>query len=150
MNRLYIADVTEVEKTVDINTGLAGHKFNFDAVLKKDSIKLTHYKAGTTICLRIFGEFTIEAVCDRCVDAIEAEVDFSEEYYLFPENTAGDDIDYVYGEDYIELDYYINESIVVNMPQKLLCDDDCLGICPRCGQNLNEKECNCDRTFENI
>jgi uncharacterized protein len=35
-------------------------------------------------------------------------------------------------------------AILLHIPMKTVCDENCKGICPQCGQNLNEKRCSCD------
>ena len=44
----------------------------------------------------------------------------------------------------LDVDTLINNEILINMPVKVLCKEECKGICPVCGGNLNEKECGCD------
>ncbi|MFH0854991.1 MAG: DUF177 domain-containing protein [Candidatus Omnitrophota bacterium] len=43
----------------------------------------------------------------------------------------------------IELDPYIREEIILNYQINPLCGINCKGLCPKCGRNLNEGECNC-------
>ena len=45
----------------------------------------------------------------------------------------------------LDVDRLIYDEILVNWPTKVLCKDDCKGICPVCGQNLNQQDCGCDR-----
>jgi len=50
--------------------------------------------------------------------------------------------------DKIDLDEYIRDYAVLAVPMKNLCSEDCKGLCPKCGKNLNEGTCNCSE--ENI
>lgn len=43
----------------------------------------------------------------------------------------------------VELDDDIRQELLLNYPQKILCNDDCRGMCPKCGADLNEEKCNC-------
>jgi len=45
----------------------------------------------------------------------------------------------------IDLDPLVNEQILLALPRYPVCKDACKGLCPVCGQNLNEKDCGCDR-----
>jgi uncharacterized protein len=45
----------------------------------------------------------------------------------------------------IDVDKMLETEIFLNIPGKVLCDEDCKGICMVCGKNLNEGECGCDR-----
>ncbi|HWI55453.1 MAG TPA: DUF177 domain-containing protein [Desulfobacteria bacterium] len=43
----------------------------------------------------------------------------------------------------IELDDIISESVILNVPMKLICSEECKGLCPGCGINLNTNKCDC-------
>ncbi len=64
---------------------------------------------------------------------VEAEAEETDEIRYFCE----DDV-------YIDITQDVEELILVNLPMKPLCREDCLGICPRCGVNLNQKKCSCE------
>ena len=53
--------------------------------------------------------------------------------------------DYLIGLD-LDIDKLIYGEILVNWPMKVLCNDDCRGICKVCGMNLNKGDCDCQRT----
>jgi uncharacterized protein len=44
----------------------------------------------------------------------------------------------------IDLDPIIREQVLLALPMNAVCRDDCQGLCPQCGQNLNEKKCGCE------
>ncbi len=46
----------------------------------------------------------------------------------------------------IDLSPAVREQILLSMPESPLCREDCKGLCPKCGKDLNESECGCDRT----
>jgi uncharacterized protein len=52
---------------------------------------------------------------------------------------------YFEGEE-IDIDPYVFEEIMLNMPLKALCAESCKGMCPSCGKNLNLEECRCEKT----
>jgi uncharacterized protein len=43
----------------------------------------------------------------------------------------------------VSLDQYIIENLIVNVPMKFLCKEDCKGLCPQCGVNRNKESCKC-------
>ena len=45
----------------------------------------------------------------------------------------------------LDLDELIYTETVTNLPMKHLCDENCKGMCPKCGKNLNEGECGCPK-----
>ena len=51
----------------------------------------------------------------------------------------------VYRGKVIDLDPLVREQLLLALPRYPVCQEDCKGLCPVCGQNLNEKDCGCDR-----
>jgi uncharacterized protein len=43
----------------------------------------------------------------------------------------------------IDLSFGVRESLLLALPMKVLCSEDCKGLCPHCGANLNEESCDC-------
>ena len=91
--------------------------------------------AGT---VRTSGHF----VCDRCLAEGEREItlDFSEDYA----KTPGEADESSYDGDAIVIDDLVRDTLLVAEPLRELCKSDCKGLCPVCGQNLNEGICECD------
>jgi uncharacterized protein len=54
------------------------------------------------------------------------------------------EVDFIRGEE-IDLDEIIREQIYLSLPMKSLCSEDCLGLCPTCGSDLNAGSCQCHR-----
>ena len=82
-------------------------------------------------------------ICDRCLAEGEREIalDFSEDYAKTPGDT---DEAVLYDGDAIILDDLVRDTLLVAEPLRELCKSDCKGLCPICGQNLNEGQCDCD------
>ena len=139
---LYLSEITESKVTRDVEYQIAGDELGESAKIKNVSLKVEFYRAAETICLRFFGNATVLTACDRCLADLELDMDLDETYYLFPENTP--DVDYFYSGDEIELDDFVRETIVMNMPTKVLCSEDCKGLCPKCGADLNQGKCGCE------
>lgn len=94
--------------------------------------------------------------CARCLEEVEYELDGEIEGYVFldeptPEQTEGFDVDeYVVLDDdkVIDLEPMIRAALCLDAPLIPLCDDDCKGLCPECGANLNEGPCSCEKKDE--
>ena len=98
--------------------------------------------------LRLEGLFKVyyKANCSRCLKPVtgEAEINISED---FIKSESEEDIDvYTFQGNYIELDRALYDNIILSLPVKLLCSEDCKGICQMCGKDLNEGQCNCKYT----
>ena len=95
-------------------------------------------------------DFTALIPCGRCLEEVPTNIHFDIDKKL-PINGAEvseeemDESDYLIGFD-LDVDRLIYEEILVNWPMKVLCNDDCKGICKVCGINLNKGDCNCQRT----
>jgi len=50
----------------------------------------------------------------------------------------------LHGEDFVDLTANIREDILLELPQRALCRQDCRGLCASCGKNLNEGDCQCE------
>lgn len=89
---------------------------------------------------------TLHGVCDRCTSAFTRAVEYPIEAVLVP-NLESDDFEnpwvFELEQDCADLDDIVNSVFVLNMDSKLLCKEDCKGICFRCGANLNDGPCNC-------
>jgi len=86
--------------------------------------------------------------CARCTKEIEEKIEFSVNELLMKDD--GEDVgdeDIVLFEGYsIDITDIVINHFLMNVSGKYLCDDDCKGLCPVCGRNLNEGECGCDNT----
>lgn len=93
-----------------------------------------------------------ETECSRCLEAACLPISGSFKYVLSPaqaehaeeQELSADDLDIVYyRDDLIDLDPLIIEQVLLQIPMKVLCREDCRGLCPHCGINLNQHGCRC-------
>ena len=100
--------------------------------------------------LRLEGLLTAEllCVCDRCGEEFESLKETGLDAVLVEEN-PGDDPDlFVLQDDGIDLDEVLTTLFVLDMETKFLCKEDCKGLCPTCGKNLNLGPCTCRKTID--
>jgi uncharacterized protein len=90
-------------------------------------------------------------ICDRCLDDFIWQMDKKYSMvYIFGDRSTIDlekeeEIQVLSADtNYIDLDEDVRQYILLAIPQKLLCQEDCLGICPTCGVNRNNENCICD------
>lgn len=111
-------------------------------------LRITHEKEGE---LSIDGRtsMVISIPCDRCLQDVptQFDLDFQKNIDLKDDTEAEELDEKNYIDGYI-LDVYklLYNEILVGWPMKVLCSDDCKGICSVCGQNLNESTCDCEST----
>lgn len=94
---------------------------------------------------------TMEIPCDRCLKPVKVDFDFDIDKEVDmnqsdEERLEGlDELSYI--EDFnLDVDMLIRNELFVHMPVKILCCEDCKGICKKCGANLNDGTCGCDVT----
>lgn len=96
-------------------------------------------------------EFTVIIPCGRCLEDVPTiiHLEIAKEFKINNEHGEDDeemdDADYMNGCN-LDVDKLIYGEILVNWPMRVLCKDDCKGICKKCGVNLNLQQCDCDRT----
>ena len=89
----------------------------------------------------------LSLVCDRCAKAYQREKTVEYETLLAFELENGEDGDIVLldGDGTLELDELMQEEFLLEMDTKNLCSQDCKGLCPGCGVDLNLEKCRCKR-----
>ena len=83
----------------------------------------------------VTGSFSaeIQAVCDRCDEPAPLKIQENDIFHRYKNNQ----------EQPVDLTEDIREDILLALPQVFLCSEDCRGLCPKCGQNLNQGTCDC-------
>lgn len=99
----------------------------------------------------------MQANCNRCLEPfiyhfnsnINAEI-IHENLFEYEDDQIDDDVIY-YKDDIFDLGKLIKEHIIMNIPIKLVCDENCRGLCPKCGTKLEEDSCDCNhiRSYDN-
>ncbi len=104
-------------------------------------------------------ETSVRLPCSRCLQSFETHLNSQFAVTYLQRATDGIEdsesqevelssadmgIVYFQGEK-IDLKYTIQEQVVMEFPLKALCKQDCKGLCPKCGADLNEDPCDCDR-----
>jgi uncharacterized protein len=98
-------------------------------------------------------EAAVEGICSRCLEKAQAEVAsaFDLFYRPAPKTNAHAEIHLEEGEidlsfytgDGVELEEAIRDFVLLSLPMRLTCREDCQGLCPQCGANRNTAPCEC-------
>lgn len=86
--------------------------------------------------------------CDLCLSAFETKLDFDFNE-VYSETLDEDHEIWGLSDKTIDLKPAVIANIMLNLPMRVLCSDDCKGLCPKCGHNLNDGDCGCDRGYVN-
>ena len=107
--------------------------------------------------IRVVGglDVTLEVSCARCLDPVRYTVNWAFDLLYRPLGVdrraeevaiseADTEIGYYEGEGLL-LEDVLREQVLLATPVKLVCREDCKGLCPQCGANLNVETCNCQQ-----
>ena len=108
---------------------------------------------NTAGVLMMTGNLTtcIHGICDRCAGEFDRPINFPIQVVLVTELSNEENEDewvFPLEGDSADLDDIVRTVFVLNLDSKLLCREDCAGLCPRCGKNLNDGPCNCQKELD--
>lgn len=90
-------------------------------------------------------EYEYDVDCYRCLEKIHRNMKIKvDENILNGKRVADKDDSFVYEGNYLDLDIILKNYIILSLPMKQVCSNECKGLCPICGNNLNEKKCSCN------
>jgi uncharacterized protein len=112
-------------------------------------------RKGQEVRLRGRVRAQVEARCDRCLKPalFPVEANFDERYVPAGEEVKSDETELhpdelsfsVYAGETLDADELVREQILLALPARLLCREECKGLCPGCGADLNSEPCTCTR-----
>ena len=165
--KLNLTDVLLEDKKFDqevpIEIERLDYSFGSFPITEKQIMRITAVKDGKKV-LNIHGRasITVSIPCDRCLEDVQVplELDFDERVQTggdespaaaesVPEDAAEEgsafEPDYYLQGYYLDVDKLLFGEALLNWPSRVLCKEDCKGLCPVCGQNLNHGDCGCVR-----
>ena len=112
-------------------------------------VEATLEKTGAQFFLSASIETSGHFACDRCVT--EFSILFDPSYRMFYAQEGADSTQWdpaevhvvTSGLNVIDIAEDVRQTILLSVPLKLLCRDDCKGLCPHCGKNSNHESCSC-------
>lgn len=116
------------------------HGYSFASPVKVDG---RIFNRAGIVCLEYSVSFTLALTCDRCLKEFNREYHFDFEHIVVP-SVSNDNDEYIVADGQsIELNEIAFTDLILQLPSKNLCKDDCKGLCMVCGCDLNESECDC-------
>jgi uncharacterized protein len=102
---------------------------------------------GLNLKLDLNVEGIVYTKCARCNKELSAPIAVKSNYILITADEAeaneeNEDVLILSGYKLL-LDDLVSDSLIINMPMRYLCKDDCKGLCPVCGIDLNKEKCEC-------
>lgn len=94
-------------------------------------------------------EFVLDMDCDRCAKPIKLALTADVFHTLVTSlNDEANDELLLINELRFDLDPLVTEDIFLELPSKFLCSEDCKGVCPKCGKDLNTGSCSCEKEID--
>jgi len=122
---------------------------------RAELIEERHGKHDVLLDIRLVGDFStsLELSCARCLEVVVRDIAKPFDLLYRPQGAdagrdeltvtqAEADIGYYKG-DGLLLEDVLREQVLLAVPIKVVCSDECKGLCPRCGRNLNHEDCTC-------
>ncbi len=132
--------------------------FSYDLDLKDEFVSgIQPFRQPVNISGRVYNsvgivhldaraKFTLDAVCDRCAEEFSEDFDLELSHVLVRFLNDDENDEFILAdESQLNLDEIYREDIFLALPFKFLCSDDCKGLCPQCGKNLNDGPCDCKK-----
>ena len=129
--QIHLSDITDSEgKIIQFSSEVELDKISFQMgefpILDRSPVELRIANTGNKVLeLTGKGSLTVGIPCDRCLEQVSVTI---------PYDITGMDLD---------VDRLVYLEVLMSWPLKVLCKEDCKGICSRCGKNLNEGPCGC-------
>lgn len=100
----------------------------------------------------------LELACSRCLEPFRLPVDAPFDVRMLPASEASSEVEReveeadletgYYRDDQVDLNELLREQFYLALPMKPLCREECRGLCPQCGTNLNMGACRCAPIWE--
>lgn len=114
-------------------------------------VRLMHTNAGVLATGELTGE--AEVSCARCLNPVPVSIEVQLEEVFVPtidmitgrsvKPDEDDEALWIDEHHILDLAEVLRQDVLLELPVHVLCSDDCRGLCPNCGQNLNEGACGC-------
>lgn len=155
MSDKVVIDLTENFAKIGEDVDFSGEYKLDDGLLPYPNAKLVRVKVHFHISynkpnVKIEGVIgcVVQGYCDRCLEPINRQIDLPF-CQIFYKDSSDEEDGYVYSESRLDATKAVCDEIVLSLPGSLLCKQDCKGLCPKCGTNLNQRQCDCDLSREN-
>ncbi|MCT4594881.1 MAG: DUF177 domain-containing protein [Anaeromicrobium sp.] len=112
-------------------------------ILSPVSLKGKIFYEDDSIYLEAHIKTKAECICHRCLQKFQVDIENSIHEKLTINEEEMQDYYYI-DKNSLDIAEIVDNALVLNMPMKLVCDENCQGLCLACGVNLNEEQCDCE------
>ena len=152
-----LSDVlSELHKPIDQVVGVEMTQFKsalgwVPVVEKSDAHIVVKHVKNRELTITGEAKLAFELPCDRCLEPVRVDMDLEFMKNIDLQVSDEEQIDELDEKNYIDgynldVEKLLYNEILIGWPMKILCSEDCKGICNTCGQNLNLGTCDCEDT----
>lgn len=135
-----IGEVKTFDYSIDEKELIDYPSYSFSAPI---AVKGSFENRAGVVTLRYTLNFNLNLVCDRCLKDFVREYNFDFKHIVVRKSNDVND-DYVKCQNNVlDLNELAISDLLLQLPTKILCREDCKGLCYVCGHDLNEGECSC-------
>lgn len=108
------------------------------------------FTKADVVYLKLNISFDFYGFCDRCAEDVKKTFSFDVDKIIVEklQNEQDSDNYIVVKNRTLDLEQLVNEEVSLSLPSKILCKEDCKGLCAQCGANLNFESCNCKKDVD--
>jgi uncharacterized protein len=144
-------DLSFAEGTEELNRIYSGERakeFRFPPLV---DVRVVYYRSGRELFFHGSVGGMVEGACSRCLKIYSFALEKKFDFVLTPDpfSVKSKELDRdemglsFYSEEEINLSPYIREQVLLALPMRPLCDEECRGLCSGCGADLNDEPCRC-------
>ncbi len=101
------------------------------------------YRSDDKLWIQLAYEGMVQFVCDRCLKAFDYPIDGQIKRQLSTRDEF--DVEWlIIRNEQVDLAEAIADDLIIKLPIQLVCSEDCKGLCPTCGIDLNQSRCQCE------
>lgn len=122
----------------ELNSVVVDYQFN-------SPVNFTGKLVNASGILKLDGHLRTEytAKCYRCLENVNRTMSIDVKENILNAEKNPDTENFTYEGNFILLDKVLTDNVILNLPMRQVCKEDCKGLCPKCGNNFNEKVCQC-------
>jgi len=142
--KIAVGDVIEREDVLELDEAtIGGQRFVFDP--PRPTGRLTLSRATTGMVFSLAFEATPRGPCMRCLDEASVQLEIkATEYEATDASPDPDELENPYlRDDVLDVSAWARDAVILALPDKILCAEDCEGLCSSCGRRLAEGSCDC-------
>jgi uncharacterized protein len=139
LHTLAFGEASEIERRVSVDAAaftFGGLEYDVDD--GSVDLLIAASRVGSRLTLKGRGRAKVSGPCQRCLGDAALDVDFTAEDYVNDGESEGGEDDHYTSGGVLDVERWVRDALAEGLPERILCRDDCRGLCPQCGADLNE------------